>query len=95
MTDRDEKREERIEMRIIVDAYTVEEQAYGWHAYLDDTMHLDIIRYSRTRVDVCNRRRKIGSLERDPWIGLPVSELEERICETPTKLPRFNCPFEG
>ncbi len=38
MTDRDEKREERIEMRIIVDAYTVEEQAYGWHAYLDDTM---------------------------------------------------------
>jgi hypothetical protein len=38
MTERDEEREERIEMRIIVDAYTVEEQAYGWHAYLDDTM---------------------------------------------------------
>jgi len=38
MTGRDEKREERISMRIIVDAYTVEEQAYGWHAYLDDTM---------------------------------------------------------
>ncbi len=38
MTERDEEREERIEMRIIVDAYTVEEQACGWHAYLDDTM---------------------------------------------------------
>lgn len=38
MTDRDEEREERIEMRIIVDAYTVKEQAYGWHAYLDDLM---------------------------------------------------------
>jgi hypothetical protein len=36
MTDRDEEREERIEMRVIVDAYTPEEQAYGWHAYLDD-----------------------------------------------------------
>lgn len=34
--DRDEEREERIKMRIIVDAYTPEEQAYGWHAYLDD-----------------------------------------------------------
>lgn len=32
MTDRDEEREERIEMRIIVDTYTVEEQAYDWHA---------------------------------------------------------------
>lgn len=29
MTERDEEREERIEMRIIIDAYTVEEQAYG------------------------------------------------------------------
>lgn len=38
MTERDEDREERIKMRIIVDAYTVDEQAYGWHAYLDDTM---------------------------------------------------------
>ena len=38
MTGRDEEREERISMRIIVDAYTVEEQAYGWYSYLDDTM---------------------------------------------------------
>jgi hypothetical protein len=38
MTDRDEEREERIKMRVIVDAYTPEEQAYGWHAFLDDLM---------------------------------------------------------
>lgn len=36
--EKDEVREERIEMRIIVDAYTRDEQAYGWHAYLDDMM---------------------------------------------------------
>ena len=38
MTERNEERKERIKMRIIVDAYTVEEQAYGWYAYLDDTI---------------------------------------------------------
>ncbi|MXV61845.1 hypothetical protein GS429_07150 [Natronorubrum sp. JWXQ-INN-674] len=36
--DRDEERDERIEMRIIVDAYTAEEQAMGWYSYLDDTL---------------------------------------------------------
>jgi hypothetical protein len=36
--ERDEERDERIEMRIIVDTYSAEEQAWGWHAYLDDTM---------------------------------------------------------
>jgi hypothetical protein len=38
MTDRDEERDERIEMEIIVDAYTQDEQAMGWHIYLDETM---------------------------------------------------------
>lgn len=28
----------RIEMRIIVDTYSTEEQAMGWHAYLGNTM---------------------------------------------------------
>ena len=35
---RDEAREERIVMEIIVDAYGPEEQAMGWHAYLSDTL---------------------------------------------------------
>jgi len=36
--EKDEEREERIEMRIIVDTYSPEEQAWGWCEYLDDTM---------------------------------------------------------
>ena len=38
MTERDEEREERIKMEIIVDAYTQDEPAMGWHIYLEDTM---------------------------------------------------------
>jgi hypothetical protein len=37
-SEKDEEREERIKMEIIVDAYGAEEQAMGWHAYLDDTL---------------------------------------------------------
>jgi hypothetical protein len=36
---RDEERDERIRMEIIVDTYSPEEQAMGWHAYLDDTLN--------------------------------------------------------
>jgi Calcium binding len=36
---KDEEREERIIMEIIVDAYGPEEQAMGWYYYLDDTLH--------------------------------------------------------
>ena len=35
---KDEEREERINMEIIVDAYGPEEQAMGWYNYLDDTL---------------------------------------------------------
>lgn len=38
MVERDEEREERIKMEIIVDAYTQDEQAMGWHIYLEETM---------------------------------------------------------
>jgi len=36
---KDEEREERIDMEIIVDAYGPEEQAMGWYNYLADTMN--------------------------------------------------------
>lgn len=36
--EKDEEREERISMEIIVDAYTQDEQAVGWNVYLNDTM---------------------------------------------------------
>ena len=38
MTEHDEERDDRIEMEIIVDAYTPDEQAMGWHIYLGETM---------------------------------------------------------
>lgn len=37
--ERDETREERIAMEIIVDAYGAEEQAMGWYYYLEDKLH--------------------------------------------------------
>lgn len=36
---KNEAREERIHMEIIVDANGPEEQAMGWYYYLDDTIH--------------------------------------------------------
>src|SRR5260370_7531131 len=36
---KDEEREERIQMEIIVDAYGPEEQALGWYYYLEGTLH--------------------------------------------------------
>ena len=36
---RDETREERITMEIIVDAYGSEEQAMGWYCYLDEKLN--------------------------------------------------------
>jgi hypothetical protein len=35
---RDDHREERIDMEILVDAYTEEERAMGWYYYLADTV---------------------------------------------------------
>jgi hypothetical protein len=36
--ERDEEREERIRMEVVVDAYTAHEQALGWYYYLEDKM---------------------------------------------------------
>lgn len=35
----DETREERIDMEIVVDAYTEEERAMGWYYYLEDRLN--------------------------------------------------------
>ncbi len=37
---RDDEREERITMEIMVDAYSPEEQALGWYYYLDEKLHV-------------------------------------------------------
>jgi Calcium binding len=36
---RDQEREQRITMEIVVDAYTPEEQAMGWYYSLEDRLH--------------------------------------------------------
>jgi Calcium binding len=40
---REEEREQRITMEIIVDAYTPEEQAMGWYYSLEDRLHLPFV----------------------------------------------------
>jgi hypothetical protein len=38
-TKRNKEREKRIHEEIVVDAYGPEEQAMGWHCYLEDHLH--------------------------------------------------------
>ena len=40
---KDEEREERIEMEIVVDAYDEEERAMGWYHYLDDVLQFPFL----------------------------------------------------
>ena len=40
---RDEEREERITMEIVVDAYGHEEQALGWYYYLEDKLRFPFL----------------------------------------------------
>jgi len=40
---RDEEREQRINMEIVVDAYTPEEQAMGWYYSLEDRLHFPFV----------------------------------------------------
>ena len=41
--ERDEAREERISMGIVVDAYNEDERATGWYAYLEDKLHFPFL----------------------------------------------------
>ena len=68
--DRDKEREERIKMEIIVDAYTREEQATGWHIYLDDTMDFPF----EAR---CIEEREVSPLDESETVrvvGMPRTE---------------------
>jgi len=40
---RDETREDRISMEIVVDAHDQEERAMGWYCYLEDTLHFPFL----------------------------------------------------
>ena len=43
MAQKDEERENRIAMEIVVDAYGAEEQAMGWYNYLEDTLNFPFL----------------------------------------------------
>ena len=67
---KDEEREERITMQIIVDAYGPEEQALGWYYYLDQNLHFP---FSAR----CIARRSISPLkpgEKVEVVGMPPEE---------------------
>ncbi len=53
---RDDEREERIEMEIIVDCYGPEEQVMGWYNYLNDTLQFPFTAQ-------CTEQRAISPLE--------------------------------
>ena len=71
--DKDDAREERIHMEIIVDAYGPEEQAMGWYNYLDDTLRFPFIAR-------CIVRRSTSPLE--PGDEVEVMEMApDEECE--------------
>jgi Calcium binding len=55
---KDEAREDRIIMEILVDAYGPEERATGWYCYLENTLTFGFTAH-------CIRTRSIASLECD------------------------------
>jgi hypothetical protein len=73
MPKRDEDREDRIRMEIVVDAYGPEEQSLGWYYYLDSQMEFPF-------TATCIAKRSISPLrvkDEVEVIGLP----DEGECE--------------
>ncbi len=73
---RDEEREERISMEIVVDAYGPEERAMGWYYYLDDTLAFPFTAR-------CQRRRVISPLQEGDEVKVldmaPAEECEHEM----------------
>src|SRR5205085_6636160 len=70
---KDEAREERIHMEIIVDAYGPEEQVMGWWNYLDDTLQFPFAAR-------CVAQRTISPLELGDKVEV-VGMAPEEDCE--------------
>lgn len=79
--ERDEERDERIEMRIIVDTYSAEEQAMGWHAYLGDTMDFPfearcVIERAQSPLNVGETVRVVGMSSIEPTLSQMFVTME-------------------
>lgn len=59
--ERDEVREHRITMEIVIDAHDADEQVMGWYFYLDDVLSLPFL----TR---CAAKRAISPLMIQKWM---------------------------
>lgn len=68
--DKDETREERIRMEIVVDAYDRHERAIGWYTYLEDTIRFPF----EAR---CIKEREVSPLEEGETVHvLGMSSVE-------------------
>ena len=75
---RDETREERISMEIVVDAYNEEERAMGWYCYLEDKLTFPFL----TR---CINERAISPLrvgDEVEVVGMAPEDECERRCSS-------------
>ena len=74
--ERDEKRENRITMEVVVDAYGPEEQAMGWYYYLEEMMQFPF-------EAVCVSKRRTSPLKEGTTtqvIGMaPAEECEQEM----------------
>jgi hypothetical protein len=78
---RDETREERIEMEIVVDAYNEGERAMGWYSYVEDKLNFPFLAR-------CIKERAVSPLrvgDEVEVVGVaPEDECEkEKFVETP------------
>ena len=69
----DKKREERITMEVVVDAYNEEERAMGWYYYLEDKLHFPF-------AAECTEVRSVSPLEMGDEVEV-VAMAPERECE--------------
>jgi hypothetical protein len=70
---RDEEREQRITMEIVVDAYTPEEQAMGWYSSLEDRLHFPFVAR-------CTAQRSISPLRVGDQVDV-VGMAPEEECQ--------------
>ncbi len=74
--EKDETREERIHMEIVVDAHDAEERAMGWYYYLDDTLNFPFLAR-------CTAKRAISPLQVDDEVEVlgiaPADECQHEM----------------
>ena len=73
---RDDEREERITMEVVVDAYGPEEQAMGWYYYLEENLQFPF-------TATCISKRRISPLKKGATVEVlrmaPESECEREM----------------